>query len=79
MHIDIQQAVTWVLGAIAAGSLGVRLWRTAHNNESHCAGCGECGKPPRPDVRPVPQATPLVSLSVGSAPRRRPQPPTPGA
>jgi hypothetical protein len=80
--MDAQQVITLGIVAVAAGSLGRRLWREWRGKGGGaCAGCGgACGKEQRPaNVRPAPQAKPLVTLSIGGAPPRRPTPPRPGA
>jgi hypothetical protein len=76
--MDVQQAITLGIVAVAGTTLVRRVWRSVSSKDGgHCAGCGECGRPPRPDVRPAPKATPLVTLGTGS--RSRPQAPKPGA
>ena len=62
--MDAQQIITLGIVAVAAVSLGRRLWKSAQGNG--CDGCaGACGKPGESKgVRPAPQAVPLVMLSV---------------
>ena len=62
--MDAQQIVTLGIVAVAAVSLGRRLWKSAQG--AGCDGCaGACGKPvTNKGVRPAPQAVPLVTLSV---------------
>jgi hypothetical protein len=69
--MDIQQGITLGIVAIAGVSLGTRAYHQMRGTGGgHCAGCGECGRQPRPDVRPAPKATPLVTLSAGMPVRR---------
>jgi hypothetical protein len=69
--MDGQQLATLGIVAVAGGSLALRAYRQIKGEGGgHCAGCGECGRAPRPDFRPAPRATPLVSLSAGGPPRR---------
>ena len=78
--MDAQQIASLLLVGAAAGSLGLRAYRRfrAGGTSSHCAGCGECGRPaPPPSVRPAPQPTPLVTLGAPGQPRPRFKPPTP--
>jgi hypothetical protein len=74
--MDVQQVTALGIVGIAAGSLGLRLWRQvrAAKDGDACGGCGVCGKPPvRPSgVRTAPAVTPLVPLETG--PQRRPRP-----
>ncbi|MBC8137518.1 MAG: hypothetical protein H8F28_16675 [Fibrella sp.] len=62
--MDIQQLITLSIVAVAAITLGRRLRKSAMGEG--CDGCaGACGKPtPKHGVRPVPQAIPLVTLSM---------------
>lgn len=71
--MDLQQAITLIIVIIAALYLGGRLWRQATNkNGDTCDGCGSCGKSTASaDVRPAPQAKPLITL--GPPPKRRQQ------
>jgi len=80
--MDTQQILTLGIVAVAGLSLGRRMWLQAKGTAEGdaCGGCGGgCGKPvaPKPAVRPAPQATQLVTLSVGAPPTRRFTPPKP--
>ncbi len=68
--MDLQQAITLLIVAIAVLYLGGRLWRQATNkNGDPCDGCGSCGKPTTaPALRPAPEAKPLITL--GPPPKR---------
>jgi len=73
--MDVQQAITLGIVGVAAVSLGTRAYRQLKaGGAGHCAGCGECGRQPRPDVRPAPKVTPLVTLGVGMPVRRSVKP-----
>ncbi len=72
--MDIQQLITFGIVAFAAASLGSRLWKSAQGEG--CDGCGggcgrPVGKPGASGIRPVPQAIPLVTLSVRPRSTRR--------
>jgi hypothetical protein len=77
---EVQQMAALGIVALAAGSTLWRAWRSARGNGNKsgagCPGCGQCGRPRKAasPARPGPQATPLVTLSVG---RPRPQTPRP--
>lgn len=62
--MDVQQLITLGIVAVAAVSVSRRLWKSAKGEG--CDGCsGACGKPTSKNgIRPAPQATPLVTLSV---------------
>lgn len=78
MTADVQQIFALALVALAAASVGLRLWRQARGKAAgggSCPGCGECGRPRATGARPAPKATPLVTLGgAGAPPRLRPTP-----
>ncbi len=69
--MDVQQAATLGIVAVAAVSVGSRFYKHLRG-AGGCSGCGECGREPKANagVRPAPKATPLVTLGVGASPRR---------
>lgn len=69
--MDFQQVASLAIVGVAASVVARRVYGHLRGTAGgHCAGCGECGRTPRPDVRPAPKATPLVSLSLAAPPRR---------
>jgi len=66
--VDFQQITVYGIVGVAAATLVRHAVKSA--DAGHCEGCGECGRPAKAHVRPAPKATPLVTLSTGSPPRR---------
>ena len=65
--MDIQQIITLLIVLVAVISLGRRLLAQTKGDAGSCGGCGgACGKSEAKTtaVRPAPQATPLITLSV---------------
>ena len=77
--MDAQQIAALGIVALAAGWLGLRLWRQVRGDRGDgagCPGCGECGRPPTAakGVRAAPEAKPLITLGMGSQkPSHRPK------
>jgi len=69
--VDFQQIAVYGIVGVAAATLVRHAVKSVKSADAgHCEGCGECGRPAKAHVRPAPKATPLVTLSTGSPPRR---------
>jgi len=70
--MDVQQIITLAIVLVAAIAIARQLWRQIKGDPGSCGGCGgACGKKTTEtpsSIRPAPQPTQLVTLSV--RPRR---------